>query len=228
MTAVGVMAHAPLAGHCKPRLLAAHSPEWVTGLVAAMLRDTLDGLQSVTAAHYLVFVSPIDGDDEESGNARAFEVLARHVPAPWEVLAQEGADRGARMEHAFDVMFARGATYALLAASDAPSVPTDPLSEALAQDATRHAIVVGPSEDGGQYVIGMPRVEPRLLHGMPWGTPAVLTTTRARCAEASLTLHELPAWYDVDEPSDVLRLLEELRKNPERAPRTAQFLVTNA
>jgi glycosyltransferase A (GT-A) superfamily protein (DUF2064 family) len=166
-----------------------------------------------------VFVAPEDG---------AFETLARHVPAPWEVLAQEGGDRAACMMHAFGVMFQRGAGYALLAASDAPSVPTEPLTEALANEATRTEVVVGPSEDGGQYVLGMPRVEPRLMHDVPWGTPAVMELTRARCLELGLTLHVLPAWYDVDSPSDVMRLFDELRKHPERAPRTAQFLITNA
>jgi rSAM/selenodomain-associated transferase 1 len=218
-TAVAVLARAPLPGRCKKGLLAAHGPEWVAGLVAAMLRDTLDGLQAVSAEHYLVFVAPIDD---------AFEVLARHVPAPWELLPQEGADRGAQMEHAFGVMFARGASYALLAASDAPSLPTDPLTEALSEEATRRVILVGPSEDGGCYLIGMPRIEPRLLHDIPWSTPAVMEIMRARCREQALPLRELPPWYDVDEPSDVARLLEELRKHPERAPRTAQFLVTSA
>lgn len=227
-TAVGVIAEAPLPGRCKATLLAAHSAEWVAGLYAAMLRDTLDGLQSVDAEHYVVFVAPVDEGDEETGNARAFEVLARHVPAPWELLPQEGADLGARLEHAFGVLFARGVSYALLAASDAPSVPTVPLTEALADEATRSEILVGPSEDGGYYVIGMPRVEPRLMRDIPWSTPAVMETTRARCRGLGLTLRELPPWYDVDEPSDVLRLLEELRKHPERAPRTAQFLVMNA
>ena len=227
-TAIGVMACAPLPGRCKARLLAAHSPNWVAGLYAAMLRDTLDGLQSVTAEHYVVFVAPVDDADEETGNAHAFEVLARHVPGPWELLPQEGADRGARVEHAFSVMFARSVSYAILAGSDAPSVPTEALVAAFSDEATRSEILVGPSDDGGYYLIGMPRVEPRLMQDMPWSTPALMETTRIRCRERGLTLRELPPWYDVDEPSDVLRLLEELRKYPERAPRTAQFLVTNA
>ncbi len=226
--AIGVMARAPLPGCCKRNLLAAHGPEWVAGLYAAMLRDTLDGLQSVTADDYVVFVAPLDDDDEQTGNAHAFEVLARHVPAPWELVPQEGKDRGACMTHAFGVLFGRGASYALLSDSDAPSAPCDPLVEACADEATRTQVLIGPSDDGGYYVIGMPRAEPRLMHDIPWSTPAVLEVTRVRCREVGLSLRELPHWYDVDEPSDVLRLADELRKNPQRAPRTAQFLVTNA
>jgi hypothetical protein len=55
-----------------------------------------------------------------------------------------------------------------------------------------------------------------------------METTRLRCRELGLALRELPKWYGVEEPSDVMRLLDDLRKHPEWAPRSAQFLATNA
>lgn len=234
--AIGVMAQAPIPGRCKTELLAAHGAEWVAGLCSAMLRDTLDGLQSVTADDYFVFLAPVprlpgeDTDDEVLAQL-AIDVLGRHVPAPWELVAQTGADQGALVEHAFTTMFARGATYALLAAGDAPSVPTEPIAEAVAnatRATARGEVLIGPSEDGGYYVIGMSENEPRLVRDIPWSTPAILDTTRLRCREAGLTIRELPKWYGVREPSDVLKLLDEVRKHPERAPRTAQFLVMQA
>lgn len=234
-TAIGVMARAPLPGRCKARLLAAHDAEWVAGLYAAMLRDTLDGLQSLAADDHVVFVGPVppvpgEEADHDVLTKLAFDVLARHVPTPWELVAQKGEDHGARMEHALGTLFERGATYALLSVSDAPSFPTEPLAEAFADDtlATARDVLLGPSEDGGYYVIGMSRMEPRLVRDMPWGTPAMIDTTRLRCRELGLTVRELPKWYDVDEPSDVMKLLDEVRKHPERAPRTAQFLVMHA
>jgi len=233
--AIGVLARAPLPGRCKTRLLAAHGADWVANLYAAMLRDTLDGLQSVTADDYVVFVAPVPAapGEEADGDARtklAFDVLARHVPAPWELIAQQGDELGARVEHAFGVMFERGASYALLSGSDAPSFPVEPLAEAFADDAlaTQREVLVGPSEDGGYYAIGMSRMEPRLVRDIPWSTPAVMETTRLRCRELGVSLRELPKWYDVDEPSDVMKLLDEVRKHPERAPRTAQFFAMNA
>jgi glycosyltransferase A (GT-A) superfamily protein (DUF2064 family) len=236
-TSIGVIARAPLPGRCKMRLLAAHSPEWVAGLYAAMLRDTLDGLQSVTADDYVVFVAPgppMPGEesDDETVAKVALDVLARHVPAPWELVPLDGDDHGACMERALAAMFERGATYALLSATDAPSFPTEPLAEALARNGdalpTAREVLLGPSEDGGYYVIGMSALEPRLVRDMPWSTPAMMDTTRLRCRELGLTIRELPTWYDVDHPSDVMKLLEEVRKHPERAPRTAQFLVMHA
>ena len=217
-TVIGVLAEAPVAGHCKAPLLAAHSAEWVTGLYAAMLRDTLDGLQAVPADAYLVFAEP----------EAPLDVLARHVPSPWQLVAHGGGDVGVRTAAAFATMFERGASYALLSGSDAPSFPTEPLVEALADPASRAQILIGPCEDGGYHLVGMARLEPRLLQDIPWGTAAVMETTRLRCREAGLVLRELPGWYDVDEPSDVLRLLDEMRTHPERAPRTAQFLTKNA
>lgn len=231
-TAIGVMARAPLAGRCKTRLLAAHGPEWVAGLYAAMLRDTLDGLQSVTADDYVVFAAPLadeeaSGDDHAAQWKLALDVLARHVPAPWRLVPQQGRDLSARIEHAFSTMFEGGAAYALLSGSDAPTFPPEPLAAACADETSRAEVLVGPSEDGGYYVIGMPRLEPRLVRDIPWSTPAVMETTRMRCSELGLTLRELPRGYDVDEPSDVLKLIDELRRQPELAPRTAQFLIAN-
>lgn len=234
-TAIGVMAQAPLAGRCKASLLAAHSPDWVAGLCAAMLRDTLDGLQSVTADDYVVFVPPVlPMPGEDAGDdvlmKLALDVLARHVPAPWDLVALEGDDEGSLMEHALGTLFERGATYALLAGSDAPSFPTEPLEEALADTTLGAAgeVLLGPSQNGGYYILGVSRVEPRLVRDMPWSTPAVMSATRLRCRELGLTIRELPQWYGVDEPSDVMKLLDEVRKHPERAPRTAQFLVMHA
>lgn len=219
------MARAPVPGKCKTRLLAAHSPSWVAGLYAAMLRDTLDGLSSVTADDYLVFAAPLSTDE---GEEPAPHVLQRHVPAAWEIIPQQGEDLGARMEHALGVMFSRGATYALLSGTDAPSVPTAPIEALLRDETQRDRVTLGPSEDGGYYLIGLPRLEVTLLRDMPWSTPAVMETTRRRCEDAGLAVALLPKWYDVDEPGDVLRLIDELREHPERAPRTAQLLVSGA
>jgi len=78
----------------------------------------------VTSDDYVVFVAPVPPIQEKSRTTNvltklAFDVLARHAPAPWELIAQKGDDQGARMEHALGTLFERGATYALLAGSDA-------------------------------------------------------------------------------------------------------------
>ena len=218
-TAIGVLASAPLPGRCQRGLLAAHSPEWVAGLHAAMLRDTLDGLQAIEAAHHVMFV--------EDADAEALASLARHVPAPWELVPLRSEERGARLEEAFDTLLGRGVAYALLAASEAPSAPTDELAGATLDPALREGLVVSPSEDGGFLALGTARALPGVFADLPWETPALLDTLRLRCRERGIELHALTPWYGVDAPCDVLRLIDELRSHPERAPRTAQFLITS-
>lgn len=222
---IGVLARAPIGGRCKPALLAAHEPKWIAGLYGSMLRDTLDGLQSLEAEDYVVFAEALEPEPGTKADAKAStaDVLARHVPAPWRIVVQEASDPAARVEAALASLL-EGGGRALLSVSDAPSCPTEPLAEALAEDAD--AFVLGPSDDGGFYAVATRTLEPRLFRGAPFGTPALLEMMRVRCNELALNVRELPTWYDVDRPSDVLRLLDELRRHPERAPRTAQFLVS--
>ena len=210
--AIGVLARAPVPGRVKTRLLAAHEAAWVAGLYAAMLRDTLDGLQMVAASAYVVLARDDDGLD----------LLARHVPTPWDLRAGPSA-----VDEVLATLHDR-ADVAVLAGSDAPSFPTEPLVEALEGGLESEDVVVGPSESGGLYLIATRVRETRLLRGVPLATPAALDVMRVRCKELGLRLRELPRWYQVREPSDVLTLLEEMRKHPDRAPRTAQFLVTRA
>jgi glycosyltransferase A (GT-A) superfamily protein (DUF2064 family) len=220
-TAIGVMARAPAEGRIASRLLAAHSARWVAGLYAAMLRDTLDGLQSIEAERYVVFAAPLPGDADSTA---AIEVLARHAPSPWELVPQRGADVGARVAGAIETLTGSAARGVLVAA-DAPSLPTAPIADALSAS---DDVLLGPSKDGTYWLVATRKPEPRLFSEMPWKTPALLESTRSRCKELGLSLRELDAWYRVDDPSDVLDLVDELRKHPERAPRTAQFLVTHA
>lgn len=207
---IGVMAEAPLPGRCLPRLLAAHSPEWIAGLYAAMLRDTLDGLQSVDASEYVVFAPA--GDDVRA-------VLERHAPAPWQIV--DGVADAA-------LALARLGTddaIAVLARSDAPSAPVDPLLEWLARAPAEPFVILGASDAGDAWLVGGRRLEP-IAGDLPWASPELAATVRVRCRRSELPLEELPTAIVVDEPSAVLALFDELRRHPERAPRTAHFIVT--
>lgn len=222
--AIGVLAEPPLPGRCKAALLAAYGDTWVSGLHAAMLRDTLDGLQFVNADEWVVFALPSDHDGGEGEAA-----LARHAPVPWEVVALRERERSAQMREAFAVLDGRtgDAGYSVVVSSAAPSSPTEQLASLFAGGDVARSVVLGPTDGGAYYLIGAHQPKDRLFEEIPWETPAVLEITRLRCRELSLPIVELEPWYEVDAPSQVMRLLEEIAKHPERAPRTAQFLVTN-
>ncbi|MBX3222903.1 MAG: hypothetical protein KF795_20490 [Labilithrix sp.] len=216
-TRIAVLAEPPLPGRCLPDLLAAHEPEWIAGLCAAMLRDTLDGLQSLDASDYVVFAPP---DDE------ALDALARHVPAPWRIAASVDA-AGAFTTLGLASDAPDGVT--LLARSDAPSAPIEPLVALFSADGEAPSdaplAILGPSEEGRAWLLGARRIGD-LAADLPWASPELAATVRVRCARAGVPLEELPRATIVDTPSAVLALLEELRRHPERAPRAAQFVVT--
>ena len=220
--AVGVMARAPLPGGCKTRLLAVYDRHWVADLYAAMLGDTLDAFGRLDAVTRIVFVAP--SDDE-----RAEAALEPHVPRGWQIVVQRGDDLGARIEHAFGVLFTSGADCALVSGSDAPTLALAPLNAALSSMGDgRDEVLLAPCDDGGYSLVALTRPQPRLFASMPWSTPRVLGETRERALAAGLQIRELPNGYDVDAPADVARLAEELRRAPERAPRTAAALKTRA
>ncbi len=211
-TRIGVVTEAPLPGRCLRGLLAAHPEAWVLGLHAAMLRDTLDGLQSIAADAYEVLVT--DAHEE------AVAALSRHVPAPWQIVAIHDASA------ALLRLVADGGT-GILARSDAPSAPVDPITSAVDHGGDAFALL-GPASTGGSAWLIGGRGLTTIAADLPWGTPELSATMRVRCTKASLPLVELPGALVVDEPSAVLSLLDELRAHPERAPRTAQYVVTHA
>lgn len=222
--AIGVMARAPVPGRCKTRLVPHLGEEGAAALYACMLRDTLDGLLSIEAARYVALAAPHgEGDDARDAGR---DLLTRHLFHPWEVLAQEGPDLGARLRAGFEALM-RDADTVVLTSTDSPSFPTEPLAETLAALAEGE-IVMGPCEDGGYYLVGARRPSPEVLDALfceiPWSTPEVMETTRARVARVGARIVEVPTWYDVDEGEDYTRLVEELKRHPERAPRTAAGL----
>lgn len=194
---VGVFAEVPLPGRCLTGLLSAHGPEWVAGLYAAMLRDTLDGLLSVDAHRWVVLAPDAD-----------HAVLARHAPAPWDIVTAPD------LPAAREVL---GASF-VLARSDAPTAPVDPIVDALGA-----ALALGATPTGEAWTLVANGID---LGNLAWSGPEASAMVRLTASRASVALVELPTWPIITTPSAVLDLIEELRRHPDRAPRTAHYLVT--
>jgi hypothetical protein len=136
----------------------------------------------------------------------AFDELAEPV---WTALPQSDGDLGNRMSSFFDDAFQSGADRVVLIGSDSPTLPIEYITrtfEMLAQD----DVVLGPTPDGGYYLIGARGATPPVFEGVAWSTPDVFAQTIERLRAASLTYEQLPSWYDVDERADLIRLRDEL------------------
>jgi hypothetical protein len=113
--------------------------------------------------------------------------------------------------HAVEEILARGHTAAVVLNSDSPTLPTAILVETAAVLARSgdHA-VLGPSSDGGYYLLGLKAAHRRMFADIEWSTERVAAQTLDRAHEIKLDVHVLPVWYDVDDVDSLRRLHREL------------------
>lgn len=207
----------PAPGGAKTRLAPLFGPAAAARLYEAFLEDTAARVGAVAGAEAELWLEPAGAPGREAG-----ERLGRRLGLA--VRWQEGEGLGERLGAAFARAFEEGAGAAVAVGSDHPTLPPSRLEEAL--DALETAdVVVGPSEDGGYYALGLRRAAwPRaaeLFRGVPWSTSDVLERTRQAIASLGLAARELEEWYDVDEPEDLERLARDL----EGGSRTAAALA---
>jgi uncharacterized protein len=221
-SALIVFARAPLPGRAKTRLLPALGEKGAADLYRCFLLDTFAGAAE-SGAHVLVA-----GDEPE--HLPALRDLAATALPQVEVVAQSGADLGARMLNAF--CYARADhPAAVIIGTDAPTLPPSRLQEALARAATSD-LVLGPCFDGGYYLVGMRTPQPRLFEEMTWSGPTVLVDTLARAHALGLDVSLLDPWYDVDTPEDLAVLRRHLTalalsKQEIPCPQTWDFLCAH-
>jgi rSAM/selenodomain-associated transferase 1 len=182
----------PAPGAVKTRLAAAIGP-----VAAAELYRAL-------AEHVLASTTPEPGDYERLvffDPKEAHDQMRAWLPAV-RLVAQAGGDLGARLADATARAFARGASRVAVVGTDAPRLARDTVVSALdALDAAD--VAIGPSADGGYYLLALRQAQPELFGGIAWSTPSVAAETRARASAAALVVHELPVLRDVDTLEDV-------------------------
>ncbi|MBV9235561.1 MAG: TIGR04282 family arsenosugar biosynthesis glycosyltransferase [Xanthobacteraceae bacterium] len=127
---------------------------------------------------------------------------------------------------AIEAMFDRGHSAAVVLNSDSPTLPTALLTEtARLLACAGDCAVLGPSRDGGYYLLGLKTPYRRLFEDVAWSTEQVAEQTRARAAEIGLPVHVLPEWYDVDDAQSLQLLRSELDGvaivDPDLQPHTA-------
>lgn len=208
MSTLVVFARAPAPGFCKTRLAKGIGNEAAAQLYDAMLRDTIDRVSAMKDVRKVLFAAP-----EQDGE----RVLRTYVTADWHIERQPEGDLTARLAHAFSL----GGPVACIG-SDAPLSPFDALEQKLGSWASD--VLMGPSEDGGYWCIGMKTLRRELLEGMPWSTSAVFEESLKRTKALGLSLATLPETFDIDEPTDIPALRGALAGRPQAAPRTAAVL----
>jgi len=208
-----IMAKAPKPGMVKTRLAQYVPPAAVTELYRCLLGDTIALAQSLAGVEVAIMCPRSD-----------VEELARFAGDAVRVVAQTGDGLAAALTSVFAHFAMTGQQRVIAFNSDSPHLPGCVLTNAFEALATCD-VVVGPTHDGGYYLVGAKAAYPDLFSGDGMGTSSALDALLAGIRARSLSLRFADPFYDVDVASDLVRLDAELRLSPTRAPRTAAWLA---
>jgi len=211
--ALTVMAKAPRPGKVKTRLSPPLTPEQASDLNACFLRDTVASLHAAALnapAGWVISYTPV-------GEESAFRGI---LPDGALLIPQRGDGFGERLLATAEDLFACGFSAVCLIDSDSPTVPTSEFARAaeLLLNPGQRA-VLGPSEDGGYYLIGLQKPVAKLFDRIAWSTSVVTAQTLQRAAEIDLLVELLREWYDVDDATSLARLQAELFDPHSNLPR---------
>jgi uncharacterized protein len=221
---IAVMAKASIPGKAKTRLVPPLTFDEAAAFNTAFLKDVAANIaaagREAPIGCYMAF--------GPSGSNAFFEA---NLPAAG-LIESWHANFGDCLYTAIDQVLARGHDSAVVLNSDSPTLPTSLLIETarvLAKPGDR--AVLGPSTDGGYYLLGLKARHRRLFEDVAWSTEHVARQTLERAAEIGLEVRVLPKWYDVDDLLSLQTLRAELvgrrpfspRLRPNPATHTAEL-----
>jgi len=188
--AVILFARDPILGQVKTRLNSFLDDETILKLYKCFLEDSLAKIQQVGNADCFVGIS----HENNSGFFRKLESSGMTL------FLQQGKDLGDKMRQAFIDRFSQGYNNVAIIGSDSPSLPASYIDEALDSEKD---LVLGPSIDGGYYLIAMKGKVFEVFSDVDWGTDKVLHETLQQVQDGAFSFDLLPVWYDVDLPEDL-------------------------
>lgn len=208
-----IMAKAPKPGRVKTRLAPSLPVEAIAAFYRCLLEDTMALAHSLSSVE-VVMMCPASDVDE----------LARLAGGGVRVVAQTGEGLAAGLTSVFEHFAVDGQKRVIAFNSDSPHLPASALERAFEALAACD-VVVGPTHDGGYYLVGAKASHPGLFNGDRMGTSNALDTLLERIRTLGLSVLQTDPFYDIDVASDLVRLEEELERSPQKAPRTAAWLA---
>ncbi|DAC73068.1 MAG TPA: glycosyltransferase [Thermoplasmata archaeon] len=207
----------PEKGQVKLRLSADLNVDIVQELYRRFVYDTLATVKKIDAEIFVCFFPP-----------DAQKKFQEWLGSDLVFLPQQGTDLGERMKNSFSSAFLQGFRRVILMGSDSPDLPASFLQNSLAELQT-HDVVLGPSSDGGYYLIGFrdTSFDPLVFDDIHWSSPRVLKETmeKIQCKKNRLSL--LPVWSDVDTIIDLKNLIQRNRNTSFKSSQTITFVQQN-
>jgi len=169
----------------------------------ACLQDAVRLVVSIPNVQPCLFVA---------GSPKQAQDLARNLRLPrhWRVQTQRGRDLGLRLHNAFAQLLLEGHRSVIVIGTDTPWMGKRVIQRA-ARLLRRGEVVLGPTEDGGYYLVGARRAIPQMFNAIDWGSARVFRQTLAALAVAGVRPGLLPRDFDLDRPADITRLRRSAR-----------------
>lgn len=184
-------------GKVKTRLAASVGDARAAAYYREFLTTTLRRFGSIADSRMVVFTP----------EQRREEFAALAVPT-WALMPQSNGDLGERLRTFLETTLNRVARRVVILGADSPTLPVEYVREAFDRLAT-HSVVLGPSEDGGYYLLGASGTVPPIFADMPWSQPTLLEATLDRLSQHRIAPHMLAKWHDIDDAESLERHLAE-------------------
>jgi rSAM/selenodomain-associated transferase 1 len=190
----------------------------VPGLVKTRLQPDLTKRES--AQVYIAFLKDLDTkfynrDNYACWYAVSPELFDEHLLGRIihldNYFLQNGCDLGERMNHAFQTLFSEGYNKVVLIGSDLPSLPSGIISQAF-QKLDSNDCVIGPSRDGGYYLIALKNPLPTLFQGLVWSSSSVYNKTIKFLDKTGVTYFRLPELADIDTAEELISFYQDLKE----------------
>jgi hypothetical protein len=207
------MAKAPRLGSVKTRLAKSLPLQAVTELYRCLLDDTIALAQTLDGVEVAIMCPESDVED-----------LGRAARGTVPIVPQIGSGLAAGLTSVFAHFSQAGGRQVVAFNSDSPHLPASVLDSAF-RALAQCDVVIGPTHDGGYYLVGATASHPALFTGEMMGTNNAFEALLARARALRLAVHLTDPFYDVDEAADLGRLAAELQRSPRKAPKTAEWLL---
>ncbi|MGC2698429.1 MAG: TIGR04282 family arsenosugar biosynthesis glycosyltransferase [Candidatus Angelobacter sp.] len=204
---VAIFAKSPEPGSVNTGLIPDLGPEQAAALAEAFLEDTVSMVRKLAWAECII---------------AATATFSRDYFKPGEIWLQSEGDLGERLEKILRLALKRR-KMVLAIGADTPNLPPA-LMERARQALTTADAVLGPSIDGGFYLIGLKDCPVGLLDGIQWSHRSTLASTTAKLEQFGMKTVLIDPWFDIDSHHDLERLRRQLAADPSAAPRTAELL----
>jgi len=208
-----VVAKAPRPGHVKTRLAGSLPSEAIVALYRCLIEDTLELAYSLPDIRVAVVCPSADVGE-----------LRDWLGPSVEVVGQQGNGLAAALDSTFRLLLADEVDRLIVFNGDSPHLPSAELERAFTL-LDRCDLVVGPTTDGGYYLVGGSVAHPGLFEPSRMGTHTALEAILARAGELGLRVGMTAPWYDIDDSDDLARLAKDLRSAPASARRTQALLA---